>query len=85
MSPDPILVGGVWGRDNTDLPLLGLGIFAFRTFCKCLIFGNIAMLHMQKSQRETTIGTILRVKLKDKDYERTKTTLHIKWRIPVLI
>ena len=48
-----------------------------------------ALSSSQKSQRETTIGMILRVKLrvklKDKDYERTKTTSHIKWRVPVLI
>ena len=42
----------------------------------------------QKSQRETPIGTILQVKLKDKDYEKTKSTLYIKWllvliRVPI--
>ena len=39
-----------WKETNTDLPLLGLGIFAFRIFCKCLIFGNIATLHMHMSK-----------------------------------
>ena len=33
----------------------------------------------QKAQQETTIGTILRIKFKDKEYA------HIKWRVPVLI
>ena len=40
---------------------------------------------LQNSQRETTIGTILQVKLNDKDYEKTKSTLDIKWRVLVLI
>jgi len=31
----------------------------------------------KKSQHETTMGTTIRVKLKDKDYQKTKSTPHI--------